>query len=617
MSEPSLRPGLGAIPYTGGTTFRVWAPHAPWVRVAGTFNGWDPTATPLAPEGGGHWSADVPGVVVGDEYRYVIGDLNHWRVDPRALDVTHSAGNGVVWKSSYQWQVNDFDMPPWNELVVYELHAKSFPPQPVPSEQVFRALAQSLNYLRELGINAIELMPSKEFPGDDSWGYNPTHVFALEDSYGGPDALKALIDEAHRLGIAVFLDVVYQHFGGDSSGGGDLKHSLWQFDGWFQHDNGHEMGGIYFYNDWRAQTEVGSRPDYGRQEVRRFIRDNALMWLEEYRIDGLRLDKVSGIRNARCYDDVPADDPTNLGGWGWNLLRWINDEVDHRQSWKPIIAEDMQDNSRITQSTSEGGAGFDCQWDAKFHHTLRAALVTVNDQDRDVGAVAAMIGRRFNENALHRVIYTESHDEAGDLEGDADGKQRLPEHIWPGNADSWHSKKRSTLGAAVVFTSPGIPMIFQGQEMLEWIQFSGFSRMDWTKRDRFSGIVNLYQDLMHLRRNWFNNTRGLRGHHTDVFHVNPTDKVIAFRRHESDQGGPGDDVVVVLNFANRAYADYRIGFPREGTWHVRFNSDWQGYSPDFGNHHSGAAYAHPGWRDKQSFEGGVGIGPYTAIILSQ
>ena len=241
--------------------------------------------------------------------------------------------------------------------------------------------------------------------------------------------------------------------------------------------------------------------------------------------------------------------------------------------------------------------------------------MTPSDDDRNMDEVRAAIERRFDGDAFKRVIYTESHDEVGDLGGKPEGGLRVPEDIHRGSADSWYAKKRSTLGAAVVFTSPGIPMIFQGQEMLEWIQFTGNSRMDWNKVNRFPGIVQLYRDLIRLRRNWFNNTRGLRGHNVNVFHVNQADKAIAVHRWQD--GGPGDDVVVVLNFANRAYPSYAIGLPRPGTWHVRFNSDWSGYSPDFGNHHSYDTAANWGERDGMPCHANVGIGPYTAIILSQ
>ena len=196
------------------------------------------------------------------------------------------------------------------------------------------------------------------------------------------------------------------------------------------------------------------------------------------------------------------------------------------------------------------------------------------------------------------------------------GGKRVPELVWPGNADSFFSQKRSTLGAALVFTAPGIPMIFMGQEFLEWGAWSDASELDWSKADRFPGILNLYRDLIHLRRNWFDTTRGLRGHNINVHHVNDADKLVAF--HRWDQGGARDDVVVIANFSNRAYDSYRIGLPRGGRWRVRFNSDWQGYSSAFTGLASYDSEATAGGNsDNMPFSGNFGIGPYTALIVSQ
>ena len=302
------------------------------------------------------------------------------------------------------------------------------------------------------------------------------------------------------------------------------------------------------------------------------------------------------------------NDPWNDIPDGWSLMRWINSEMEARQPWKISIAEDMQDNEWLTKEVGPGGAGFDAQWDAGFVHPIRQAVISGDDRQRNMFAVRDAIAHRYN-GAFERVIYTESHDE------DANGHARVPEEIWPGNADGYFSQKRSTLGAALVFTVPGIPMIFQGQEFLEDRYFDDHVELDWSKANRYSGIVNLYRDLIHLRRNWFNNTRGLRGQFLHVHHVNDADKVIAF--HRWDQGGPGDDVVVVLNMANRSYSSYSLGWPRSGLWKLRFNSDWSGYGPDFGNHFSTDTPAVLGSKDEMPFNGNVAIGPYSALIFSQ
>ncbi len=588
---------MGSTLFEGGAAFRVWAPFADAVFVAGTFNSWSETASPLASEGNGYWSADVPGPDVDDEYKFVIhrGEEVLWKTNPYAREVT-AGGNARIHNREFDWTGDDFQMPPWNELVIYEMHVGTFNDRPGGEPGTFDEIIPRLPYLRDLGINAIEIMPVLEFPMSFSWGYNPSHPFAVESALGGPQGLQRFVKAAHAQGIAVILDVVYNHFGP-----GDLD--LWQFDGW--HQPGHD-GGIYFYDNARSDTPWGdTRPDYGRREVRQYLRDNALHWLHKYRLDGLRFDATAYIRNVYGNNNDPERDLPD----GWSLLQWINHEINSAQPWKLTIAEDLRNNDWITRETRAGGAGFDAQWDSEFVHPVRAALITPNDGYRNLDAVAQAILHDYNDDPFKRVIYTESHDEV------ANGHQRMPSEIWHGNAASWYSKKRSTLGAVLVFTSPGIPMIFQGQEFLEDEYFRDDDPLDWGKVVTHAGILQLYTDLIRLRRNWFNHTRGLRGRHVRVHHLNRGDRVIAF--HRWDQGGPGDDVIVLANFANRGYAEYRMGLPRAGHWRVRFNSDWSGYSGDFSDWDCFDAEARLGEFDGMPFHGSVGLGPYTAVILSQ
>jgi 1,4-alpha-glucan branching enzyme len=604
--RPSARAGLGTNLYSSGVSFRYWAPFASSLEVIG-IDGWTPPGVPLASEGNGYWSADILGIGAGQQYKLIVD--GRWRMDPRARDVTHSGWDGkcIVDDPSFAWR-HDFTCPPWNELVIYEMHLGTFPDNPAPHGQAFDAAARELDYLRELGINAIHLLPAAEFPVDSSWGYNPAFPFSVESAYGRPSDLKTFVDAAHGFGIAVIMDVVYNHFGPGDEG-------TWQFDSWIPHWDGSEMGGIYYYPDWRARTPWGAknRPDYGRPEVREFIRDNALLWTHEFRVDGLRFDAVNYIRTVDGREES-LDSPANLGGWGWNLLRWVTDEVRRTQPWKITIAEDMQRNAWITKPTLEGGAGFGSQWDAGFVHPIRHALTQVRDENRNVREIRDAICHSYNGDPFRRVIYTESHDEAAA----SNGKTRLVDAIAPGDAGGWYARKRSTLGAALMLTSPGIPMICQGQEINEWIPFGDQNRMDWTKLTTFSGINRLFADLIKLRRNWYNNTRGLRGRHVNVFHAGDDradDRVIAY--HRWDAGGPGDDVVVVLNFSNRPYPEYRVGFPRAGRWWLRFNSDWSGYSSDFGSVHAYDTMAGPEGIQDMPYSGNVGLGPYAAIVLSQ
>jgi 1,4-alpha-glucan branching enzyme len=589
---PSSRPGMGATIYATGTTFRVWAPNATAVAVAGDFNSWSGTANPLAAESGSdNWSVDVDGALISDEYKFVFtyGGVDYWRNDARALDVTNSVGNSVIADLDYTF--GSFSTPSWDDLVIYEMHIGTYNDSPGGNPGTWASAISKLDHLEDMGINMVELLPVAEFAGDFSWGYNPAHLFAPDSIYGTPLDMKDFIDEAHDRGIAVILDVVYNHWGPS-----DL--ATWCYDG-----PCFGNGGIYFYTDWRRVTPWGdTRPDYGRGEVRTFIRDNALFWLNEYNLDGLRWDSTVNIRTQN-----------NGGGGnipdGWSLMQWVNNEIDAAASWKIQIAEDLQGNDYITKTTGAGGAGFDSQWDGDFVHPVRDAIIPASDSSRNMFAVRDAITNNFNGAALQRVIYTESHDEV------ANGKSRVPEEIWPGNAGSWASKKRSTLGAAITFTSPGIPMMFQGQEFLEDGYFQDTDPLDWSKASTYSGIVDLYTDLIKLRRDWYNNTEGLRGGNVNVHHVNNSGKVIAYHRWKN--GGAGDDVIVVANFSNTGYSSYNIGFPSGGTWYVRFNSDWNGYDSSFGNWTAYNATANFGAKDGMSYNGNVGIGPYTAIILSK
>lgn len=595
--SPSSHHGMGAIPYPGGAAFRVWAPHADQVSITGTFNNWSKTAHPLASEGNGYWSTDVPGAKAGDEYRYVIvsGSKELLRIDPYARDVTSSVGNSIIHDPHFDWGDEKYQAPPLSELVIYEMHLGTFNDQPDGPPGNLNSAIEKLPYLKNLGINAIEVMPAMEFPGGFSWGYNPAHLFAIESDYGGPNAFKEFVKAAHAHGIAVIFDVVYNHFGPS-----DLD--IWKFDGWSENNK----GGIYFYNDWRSQTPWGdTRPDYRREEIRDYIRNSAMMWLEEYQVDGLRWDMTAYIRNVYGNDSDPEHDIFE----GWSLMQWINDEIKAQPPYKISIAEDMQNNPFITKATSEGGAGFDAQWDAGFVHPIREAILSPDYQSRNMNILRDAILHRYDRDAFKRVIYTESHDEVGN------GKARVPEEISPGNAGSWEAKKLSTLGAALVFASPGIPMIFQGQEFLEDEWFHDQDPIDWSKKDTYRGILQLYHDLIQLRRNRNGNTQGLCGQNTNLYHVNNKGKVIAFHRWE--HAGPRDDVIVVVNMANQSYGSYRIGFPGAGQWKARFNSDWNGYDPSFGNHPSSEVVAKLGKKDGMSCNGNVSIGPYSVIILSQ
>ncbi len=607
-TQPSnLHSGMGSIPHESGVAFRVWAPHASAVFVSGEFNQWSADANAMRNEGNGYWYTDVATAAIGHQYRYLMinGDKRLSRIDPYARQVTNSIGNAVVYDPTFDWEGDDFRLPPVNELVIYELHLGTFHDREDGKSDKFEEAVQKLDHLQRLGVNVIEVMPLAEFGGVSSWGYNPSCIFAVEADYGGPAGLKRFVKAVHKAGLGVILDVVYNHFGP-----GDLD--LWQFDGWSE--NG--QGGIYFYNDWRAETPWGTtRPDYGRQEVRQFIFDNAMMWLEEYHIDGLRFDSIPWIYNVRGGGDPGCDLPD-----GWSLAQWINREVHQRYPGRITIAEDLHNNDQVTDPVDRGGAGFTAQWGARFVHPVRAAVITPSDDNRSLDSVRMAIEGGYNGNPFHRVIYTESHDEV------ANGSARVASEIDPQNPASWFAQKRTTLAAALVLTAPGIPMLFQGQEFLDDGWFQDSVPLDWHKSLKFIGLVRMYRDLIHLRLNKTGCTRGLTGSGLNTFHQNQAENLMAY--HRWHQGGPGDDVVVVVNLSHLAHDNYKLGFPSPGLWRLRLNSDWNGYSQCFGNqasfdivagvepHEEPRAEKTPE-RDGFPAAGTITIGAYSVLVYSQ
>jgi len=595
----STRGGVGAIPYQVGTakgvTFRTWAPNAQAVSVALSSSFYSTSAYQLSSEGNGYWSGDIANLSMTNQYKFAIkiNGTYQLKLDPRARWVTNSVGNGILYDpSAYSWTTGNFQIANWNELVIYEMHLGTFNvPSGTSIPSNFAKATLKLDHLKDLGVNAVELMPLQEFPGDNSMGYNLSHPFTVESAYGGPDELKKFVDACHARGIAVLHDVVYNHWGPN-----DL--SMWQYDGWSQNS----LGGIYFYNDTtRATTPWGNtRPDYGRGEVRQYIRDNALLWLGEFRMDGLRWD---GTKYMRRTDQYGSDIPD-----GWSLLQWCNNEIDAAYPGKISIAEDFDNNDWIGKATGAGGAGFDSQWDW-FVHSIRGVINQAWDTNRDMPTVRDAITHAYNGNHTQRVIYTESHDE------DANGSQRPPSEISASTPGDYYARKRSTLGAGVMFCSPGIPMMFMGQEFLESGYFNTNTALDWTKATTYSGILAMYKDMIAIRRNTLGVTKGLTGPNTNVFHLNNSNKLIGWHRWMN--GGAGDDVVVLANFSATSWSNYRIGLPRSGTWHCRFNGDWKGYSSDFGNTQAldveGNGYAYDGLGQSGLFK----IGPYSIVVYSQ
>ena len=589
----SNRPGWGSTPYHDtlgtGVTFRVWAPNATTVYLPGQFNNWSTSTTHLIQEtnngvGDGIWSLDLPGITNGTQYKYYFNG-NLWKQDPRARLVTWSGGSGnsiVYDPNAFNWAGDSLTPPALNDLFVYELHIGTFYTNASPNK--FVSATNKLDYLKSLGVNAVEVMPIAEFPTDASWGYNPAQPFAVENiGYGGTDGFKTFVQACHARGLAVLLDVVHNHYGPS-----DLD--MWNFDGWAG-VNSLGGGGVYFYesNTNLQITPYGdTRPNFSSQQVCNFVQDNFTMWLSECHVDGFRWDTPNLMMHDNNNNYIPA---------AGNLIAAINAMIHTNYTGKISISEDVYNY-----------IGFDSAWDTSFPYSVTPVLTTTSDSSRDMNVIANAVQynvRYGGPAGPGRVAFLESHDVVGDLNGGI----RLVTAIDPVTPNSYRARKLSTLGAAVTLTAPGVPMIFQGQEMLENQSFDSSRIVDWTKTNTYSGIVQLYRDLITARRDLKGYTPGLKGDQCSVLWSDNNSKLVAFHRWKS--GTTNQDAVVIANFANVNYPVYNLNFPYAGTWYVHFNTDSTNYSSDFGN--NGSTVVTAGGNPVQA---SVAIGPYSALILS-
>ena len=534
------------------TVFRVWAPNAEKVSVIGTFNGWNPRRHALRRSvGSGVWSLEVREAKPGDEYMFLInGELE--RKDPRARMVTSSEGKGVIYDTDgFDWG-RDWRRPEvaLGDLVIYQLHPGTFhDPDPQDGEPgTLRDAVAKLDHLVQMGINCVLLMPVNEFAGRHSWGYNPSDLFAVESAYGGPDALKEFVKACHERGITVHLDIVHNHYGP-----GDLH--LWQFDGQGGGDN---AAGVYFYEDnERGMTPWGPRPDFGKPEVVAFVEDQVRMWFDEYRIDGLRWDSTINIRAINDGATTNPEGERLLDG----IARMIREEYPDRIS----IAED-----------SVGDRRFDASWQYEFHTAGTDGVVPQLLRDSDEAKQVGDVARRVEtELGFRRVIYTENHDETGRL----NGKRRIITEV---NADDPHSlkaRRKNALAAVLTLTSPGVPLIFMGQELLEPKEFHDSNPLDWRRgEDAFRSFL-LHRDLVHLRRNADGLSPSLTGEHARVVMTDEENKVLAFRRYLPT--APDEEILVVVNLSGRQIEGLPVRFPRDGEWSVLVNTDDPRYGRDF------------------------------------
>lgn len=554
-----VKKNLGAYVTRSGVEFRVWAPFAASVSVLlGEPYAWQ--EHPLTNENDGYWSAEISEASAGQSYKYKLATQDgrsFEKNDPHARQLTDSDdGASVIADPNFDWEGVTQPAIPKEKQVIYELHIGTFHRHDASTPGTFQTAIEKLEYLQNLGINMIELMPVTSMMAySNGWGYAPNHIFSVENAYGGRRGLLEFVKACHKLGIGVILDVVYNHF--------SSKTDLWQFDGWSE--NG--RGGIYFYNDERGDTPWGGRPDYGRPEVRQFLLDNVTMWLTEYHLDGLRLDSTVYMRNTAGKNDDPQHNIADT----WTLLQDMNRLAHKINPAAMMIAEDYSTNEFITKAIDQGGLGFDAQWATGFPLAIRSKFGL---QSHDYGeTLERELQHTYNNDPFQKIVFSDSHDTA------ANGWARLNEATSPGNPGSVVARQKEIVANAIALTAPGIPMLLQGEEFMQQGTFNDWQMLDWQKTSQFAGIVLAHQHLINLRKNLYGNTVGLTGPSMNIFHQDVANDVIAYHRWKN--GGTLDDVIVIINFGDQAHKEYSLYVPVAGTWHVRFNSSWKGYSSDF------------------------------------
>lgn len=578
-------PYFGANLEPGGVVFRVWAPRASAARVTGDFAATPVAMTALA---GGVFEAHAPGAHAGQAYAFSFDTSGGvvTRVDPHCRAIAGSSCT-IVDPASFAWKTGTFARPSRASTIVYELHVGSFAVPSGAPYGTFQSARTALPALGDLGVNVIELMPVQSFgAGPEGWGYNPQLYFAPKPTYGTPDDLRALVDDAHALGIAVWIDVVANHM--DGWNGAPLR--------CFDAPCPEGSAGTYFFPAGTyAMTPWGPRPNYDEPEVASMLGSMVDWWVGEFHGDGFRWDSVSNIRALDGNGSVPG---------GKDLLAHANDHA--HALGAASVAEDLKGYAAITQTTSAGGFGFDAQWDG-FGYTMTAALAPASDAGRDLGQVAGALTGTYGGDGFARLIFTEDHDTVGN------GGARLPSKIDPANPTSLAARKRSMLGAVMLFTAPGVPMIFQGQEALATGTFADPPAPLSSPTPQGRQIRAFYKDLIRLRKNADGGAMGLEEPGIEIFHRNDAAKILAYRRY----GASGEDVIVIVNLMNKAYTEYDIGVPSAGPWRIRLDTESTAYSDDFGAGQTGTVTAHAGTKDGKPFTLPLELAAYGAMVITR
>ena len=554
-----------------GTYFAVWAPSAKSVSVIGDFNYWLEGEHKLMVrwDGSGIWEGFIPGVKKGAIYKYKIhshhDDIKTEKADPFARYCEQPPKTAsVVWESKYSWKdkkwmeyrkdKNSLDRP----FSVYEVHLGSWKRKNDNEFLSYKEMAKELvAYVKEMNFTHVEFMPVMEYPFDPSWGYQLTGYFAPTSRFGKPEEFKALVDELHKNDIGVILDWVPSHFPEDA-------HGLGFFDGSYLYENPDRRKG--YHPDWKSLIF-----NYGRNEVRAFLISNAIFWLDQYHVDGLRVDAVASMLYLD-YSREEGEWEPNIYGNNENLeaisfIRDLNQEV--YQSFPDVqtIAEESTSFSMVSKPVSIGGLGFGMKWMMGWmHDTLEYFKKEPIYRRHHQNDLTFSMTYAFTENFMLPF----SHDEV------VYGKQSL---LYKMPGDEWQRFANLRLLYGYMFTHPGSNLLFMGGEFGQSSEWNFQYSLDWhlLQYDFHSGIQELVKDLNLIYKNQpalYEKQFSPEGFQW-IDYGDHENSVLTYIRKGHDTK---NDLIIACNFTPVPRENYKVGVPRNKQLKEIFNSDSEKYA---------------------------------------
>ncbi|MBF4633617.1 1,4-alpha-glucan branching protein GlgB [Agreia pratensis] len=548
----------GVAEQVAGTSFAVWAPHAQAVRVIGDFNSWDGLKHSLRSLGSsGVWELFVPGLEPGSNYKFeILAQSGQWvrRADPMAryTEIPPLTAS-VIGQSAHTWGDDEWmsrrasSDPHSGPMSVYEMHVGSWRPG-----LSYRELAdQLIDYVQELGFTHVEFMPLAEHPFGGSWGYQVTSYYAPTSRFGHPDDLRYLIDRLHQAGIGVLVDWVPGHFPKD-------EFALANFDG----------QPLYEHPDPRR----GEQPDWGTlvfnfgdSQVRNFLVANALYWLEQFHVDGLRVDAVASM----LYLDYSRKEgewlPNQYGGReNLEAISFLQEATATAYKLYPgiiMIAEESTSWPGVTHATNQGGLGFGLKWNMGWmHDSLQYMETDPLYRSYHHGEITFSFVYAFSENFILPI----SHDEV------VHGKGSLL-HKMPG--DHWQKLANLRAYLAFMWAHPGKQLLFMGQEFGQPSEWSEERGLDWWILDQpvHRALLGLVSQLNRVYTD--NPALWQRDHDASGFEFidggSSNQNLVSFLRWDDD----GNPIAVLMNFSGAPVGPYRVGLPFAGTWDELINTD--------------------------------------------